>query len=107
MRTPSRVGKVAEIAKRGKEKRDKETKHAATKQKDRFRLWQTQLLASSPSSCSAILLFSRAVNKKTVQRLLFLLGRNKNQQNEQLPKHPAFNVTNTGQYIGRKHIFED
>lgn len=39
--------------------------------------------------------------------VVIFVGKEQKEQNEQLPKYPAFNITNTGQYIGRKHIFED
>ena len=47
-----------------------------------------QLVASSPSSCSAVLFFSRAVNEKQSKRLLFLSRREKKQK-KQGTKHPA------------------
>lgn len=69
MRTPLREGEVAEMATGGEEEGGGKGQSTQPEMKDEvWILANTQLVASLTSSRSAVLLFSRAVNKKTEQK---------------------------------------
>lgn len=62
--TPLREGEVAEMATGGKEEREEGQNTQPETKEEVPILANTHFKASSPSACSAVHLFSRAVNKK-------------------------------------------
>lgn len=106
MRTPLGAGKVADMATGGKEEGDKETKHAAAKQEDRFRLWQTHSsLLLHPAHAQLFSYFQEQLTKNGEQTIFIFVEKGKKPKNSKTSS--KFNATNMGKYRSRKQIFED
>lgn len=88
---------------RGRGGEGKETKHVAAKRTEQ--VWQnTQLTASSPSSCSAVLLLSRTVNQKgktESKHLLFLSMKKIKIENTQQSSTPQ---TQVNMWVGNRSL---
>lgn len=100
VRTPLKEGVVAEKATGEEEEEGKGQSTQPETKEEVQNLANTQLIASSSSSCSAVPLFSTALTKNKEQRTVIFVKKEKKTSSQ-------FNATNTGKYVSRKQIFQD